>query len=89
MHVLQDDDKPRFAENLAILLGREGRSTRSSSPSAPSTTSGRLPGDSPSGPAVARPERDPHGGHAAGFDPVQRPRVYPTPSGRWSPMGRT
>jgi SAM-dependent methyltransferase len=77
LHVLQDEDKPRFAECLAILLGERGTLYQIELSLCALDYFRTLPGNSPSG----LPEHVHNvirtGATSVGFDPIQRPRVYP------------
>jgi SAM-dependent methyltransferase len=77
MHVLQDADKPRFAENLAILLGERGTLYQIELSLCALDYFRTLPGDSPSGLPSHVHNVIRTGATSVGFDPIQRPRVYP------------
>lgn len=81
LHVLQDEDKPKLAETLATLLGERGTLYQIELSASALDYFRTLPGNSPSG-----LPRHVHnvlrtGATSVGFDPIQRPRVYP--DSRW------
>ncbi|HEX4499045.1 MAG TPA: hypothetical protein VIE43_25435, partial [Thermoanaerobaculia bacterium] len=73
----QDEDKPRFAENLAILLGERGTLYQIELSLCALDYFRTLPADSPSGLPSLVHNVIRTGATSVGFDPVQRPRVYP------------
>jgi SAM-dependent methyltransferase len=81
MHVLQDEDKPTLAESLAVLLGERGTLYQIELSLCALDYFRTLPGDSPSGLPRHVHNVIRTGATSVGFDPVQRPRVYP--ESRW------
>ncbi len=77
LHVLQDDDKPRFAESLAVLLGERGTLYQIELSLCALDYFRTLPGNSPSGLPHHVHDVIKTGATSVGFDPIQRPRVYP------------
>jgi SAM-dependent methyltransferase len=77
MHVIQRQDRKRFAESLAILLGERGTLYQIELSLRAFDYFRTLPGNSPSG--LPRPVHDVlrTGATSVGFDPEDRPRVYP------------
>jgi SAM-dependent methyltransferase len=81
MHVLQNEDKPRMAEVLAILLGRRGTLYQIELSLCALDYFRTLPGDSPSGLPSHVHNVIRTGATSVGFDPAMRPMVYP--DDRW------
>jgi SAM-dependent methyltransferase len=81
LHVLQDEDKPRFAESLAILLGQWGTLYQIELSVRALDYFRALPGNSPSGLPSHVHNIIRTGATSVGFDPIQRPQVYP--DSRW------
>jgi SAM-dependent methyltransferase len=77
LHVLQDDDKPKLAECLAILLGERGTLYQIELSLCALDYFRTLPGNSPSGLPAHVHNVIKTGATSVGFDPIQRPRVYP------------
>jgi SAM-dependent methyltransferase len=77
MHVLQHDDKPKMAEILAILLGERGTLYQIELSLCALDYFRTLPGDSPSGLPQHVHNVIRTGATSVGFDPAQRPHVYP------------
>src|SRR5436305_2604878 len=77
LHVLQDEDKPKFAESLAVLLGERGTLYQIELSLCALDYFRTLPGNRPSGLPSHVHNVTKTRAAAVGFDPVQRPRVYP------------
>jgi len=77
LHVLQRDDQPKFAENLAILLGEKGTLYQIELSLCALDYFRTLPGNSPSGLPQHVHNVIRTGATSVGFDPIERPRVYP------------
>ncbi|HKI02410.1 MAG TPA: class I SAM-dependent methyltransferase [Thermoanaerobaculia bacterium] len=77
LHVLQREDQPKFAENLAILLGEKGTLYQIELSLCALDYFRTLPGNSPSGLPQHVHNVIRTGATSVGFDPVERPRVYP------------
>ncbi|HEY0514713.1 MAG TPA: class I SAM-dependent methyltransferase [Thermoanaerobaculia bacterium] len=77
MHVFQDEDKPTLAETLANLLGERGTLYQIELSLCALDYFRTLPGDSPSGLPRHVHNVIRTGATSVGFEPTQRPRVYP------------
>lgn len=81
LHVIQRRDRKRFAESLAILLGERGILYQIELSLCALDYFRTLPGDSPSGLPRHVHNVIRTGATSVGFDPKDRPRVYP--DSRW------
>jgi hypothetical protein len=81
LHVIQRKDRQRFAESLAILLGEQGTLYQIELSLCALDYFRTLPGDSPSGLPRHVHNIIRTGATSVGFDPRDRPLVYP--DSRW------
>lgn len=82
LHTLQKVDRPRFAESLAVLLGEKGTLYQIELSLRAIDYFRTLPGDSPSGlPRLVHKVVRSGAAAPKGFDPRERPLVYP--DDRW------
>lgn len=77
LHVIQREDRAKFAESLAVLLGEKGTLYQIELSLCALDYFRTLPGDSPSGLPQCVHNVIKTGATSVGFDPQDRPLVYP------------